>query len=378
MILTPLRLRYRVLGYTLLTVPLILSACRAPGHKTTHAVSDGSTPPSTSVVPSEEEPTMSMAPSMRPEIRVDTSLGSFTLTLDALAAPITVANFVDYAESGFYHGLIFHRVNGMMIQGGAFTTTLDRRTKGLRDSIFNEWDNGRSNLRYTIGMVRRPGVLDSAQSEFYINLVDHPALDRTEDGTGYCVFGEVTDGFETLERIKTTPVAGHPKYAEGRSAVVPRTPVIIKEMKVVVPLDRAAASAEAARQKDIRQNRVAHFVKKIEAEAGRKAVRSDTGLIYIDMTIGDGGIPVEDSNVEVYYRGYYINEDEFESEMEKPVLLQLPKLTKGMQEGLLTMAEGGFRVLIIPPELAYGSGGIPGKIAPDSTLVFEVRLLEIK
>ncbi len=378
MIHTPLRLRHRVLCGTLLLVPLVLSACRTTGHTATRAASDGPASPTTAAATPEESPIMSVAPSMKPVIRVDTSLGSFTLTLDAKAAPLTVANFVDYAESGFYHGLIFHRVNSMMIQGGAFMATMDRRTKGLRDPIFNEWDNGLSNLRYTIGMVRRPGVLDSAQSEFYINLVDHTSLDRSEDGSGYCVFGVVTDGFDTLERIRQTPVAGHPKYAEGRSAVVPRTPVIIKEMKVLTPLDREAAGAEAARQKDIRQNRIAHFIKKIEAEAGRKAVRSDTGLVYIDITIGNGGVPVEDSNVEVYYRGYYINEDEFESEMDKPVLLQLPKLTKGMQEGLLTMAEGGFRVLIIPPELAYGSGGIPGKIAPDSTLVFEVRLLEIK
>ncbi len=371
----------RALRYVLLCVPLAISACRTTGPRATDTTTTttGAAPTAQVTSDNQDTPIVSMAPCMEPVVRVDTTLGSFTLTLDAKAAPLTVENFIDYAKSGFYNGLVFHRVvSGMMIQGGAYTPSLERRTYGLRDSIFNEWDNGLRNGRYTIGMVRRPGILDSAQNEFYINLIDHFALDMTDDGAGFCVFGMVTDGLDTIARIKNAPLASHPKYAEGRSAVVPTPPIIIKKMAVMVPLDRDAAKAEAAKQKDIRENRLTKFIEKLEKEAGRKAVKSDTGLIYIDMVIGDGGVPAEDSNVDVYYRGYYINEVEFETQMDKPALLQMPALTPGMREGLLTMREGGMRVLIMPPKLGYGSGGIPGIIAPDSTLVFDVKLIEIR
>jgi len=312
-------------------------------------------------------------------VRVDTTLGSFTLTLNAKAAPITVENFMDYVESGYYNGLVFHRVlPGVMMQGGAFTPSLDRRTEGLRDGILNEWDNGLHNTRFTVGMVRRPGVLDSSQSEFYINFEDHSDLDMADDGAGYCVFGALTDGFDTLARIEKAPLAGHPKYAGGRSAVVPKPPIVIQNMTVLVPLDRNADRAEAARQKDARKNRLANFIKQKEKEAGHKAVTTDSGLIYIDVVVGNGGVPAEDSNVDVYYRGYFINEIEFENEMDEPQLLQIPMLTPGMREGLLSMREGGRRILIMRPKLSFGEAGIPGKIAPDSIVVIEVTLLEIR
>lgn len=358
---------------------LVTFGCRTGGAPASNAAgTDPSHAPSV-VRTAAPEPVVSMAPCMKPVVRVDTTLGSFSLTLDAKAAPLTVENFINYVESGFYRGLVFHRVvPGMMIQGGAYTPSLDRRTEGLRDPVFNEWDNGLRNRRLTIGMVRRPGVQDSSQNEFYINLIDHAALDRSEDGAGYCVFGAVTDGLDTIERIATAPVAAHPKYASGRSAVVPATPITILGITTVVPLDRESAQAEAARQKDIRENRLAHFIKKMEKEAGRAAVKSESGLIYVDMVVGNGGVPAADSNVDVYYRGYYLTEVEFESQMDTPALLQIPALNAGMREGLQSMREGGTRVLIIPPHLGYGSGGIPGKIAPDATLIFDVKLLEVR
>jgi len=318
-------------------------------------------------------------PSMNPVVEIDTSLGSFRVTLDAYAAPVTVMNFVDYANAGFYNGTIFHRViNSTMIQGGAMTPSMKRKTVGLRDPIINEWDTGLKNKQWTIGMVRRPGVFESAQAEFYINLVDHAALDMPTDGSGYCAFGIVTSGFDTIERIRNTPVGPHPDYADGRSAVVPVKPVVIESIRVIGPLDREKAEARAAELDDLRRNGVQRMVEKYEAESHSKAVRSDTGLIYIDLVVGKGATPDENSNVEATYTGWFINGAEFESQIDKPVLWQVPNLIAGLKEGILTMAEGGRRAIIVPPELAYGSGGIPGKIPPNSTLVYEVDLLEIK
>lgn len=326
-----------------------------------------------------DEPILSIPPSMNPVVEIDTTLGSFRLTLDAHAAPVTVMNFIDYADASFYNGTTFHRViSAKMIQGGAFTPTMRRMTAGLRDPIINEWESGLKNKQWTIGMVRRPGVVDSAQSEFYINLFDHAALDMPTDGSAYCAFGAVTSGLETLERIRNVPVGTHPEYAAGRSAVVPQTPVVIRSVRVIETLDREAAIARVKELEDLRTNGIARAIEKYEAMGEGKAVRSETGLIYIDLVVGKGGLPAETSRLEVYYRGFLVNGLEFESQMETPALVQMPNLTRGMREGLLTMAEGGRRAIIMPPELAYGAGGIPGKIPPNATLIFEMELLEIK
>jgi len=326
-----------------------------------------------------DEPISSIPPSMHPVVEIDTTLGSFRVTLDASATPVTVMNFIDYADAGFYDGTVFHRViNTMMIQGGAMTPSMEPKTLGLRDPIINEWESGLKNKQWTIGMVRRPGVFESAQSEFYINLADHAALDMPTDGSGYCAFGIVTSGFDTIERIREVPVGTHPKYAGGRSAVVPQTPVVIQSVRVIEPLDREAAIEQSRELENLRTDGIARTIEKYESLSAGKAVRSETGLIYIDLVVGQGGVPAETSNVELYYRGYLINGQEFESKMETPAMLEVSSLNLGLKEGILTMAEGGRRAMIIPPELAYGSGGIPGKIPPNATLVFEVELLEVK
>ena len=142
------------------------------------------------------------------KVVIKTSKGDITVKLDPEKAPMTVQNFLEYVDSGFYAGTIFHRViNGFMIQGGG----LDRqmRQKETRKPIQNEAANGLKNKRGTIAMARTM-VVDSATSQFFINVVDNAFLDyRSPDmrGFGYCVFGEVVDGMDVVDAIKEVPTA---------------------------------------------------------------------------------------------------------------------------------------------------------------------------
>ncbi len=128
-----------------------------------------------------------------------TSLGDITLELFPEEAPITVENFIDYVESCFYDGTVFHRVvPGFVIQGGGMTA--DMQPKATRDPITNEADNGLLNERGTLSMARRPSV-NSATSQFFINLVDNTVLDHGVRDFGYAVFARVTSGMEVVDQI---------------------------------------------------------------------------------------------------------------------------------------------------------------------------------
>ncbi|MFN3594543.1 MAG: peptidylprolyl isomerase [Thiobacillaceae bacterium] len=158
-----------------------------------------------------------------------TNFGPITLELDAERAPETVANFLQYAREGHYDGTLFHRViDGFMIQGGGYTP--DMQLKPTRAPIQNEADNGLKNTAYTIAMARTPNP-HSATSQFFINVADNPFLDYTEptaQGYGYCVFGRVTAGQDTIDRIKkvrTGMRAGHQD--------VPLEDVIIERVEIV-------------------------------------------------------------------------------------------------------------------------------------------------
>lgn len=135
-------------------------------------------------------------------VLMQTSLGDITLELMDEKAPETVANFLSYVDRGFYNGTVFHRViDGFMIQGGGFDTRLQRKKTGA--PIRNEAANGLSNRRGTIAMART-SVIDSATSQFFINLVDNTFLDhrgKTPRTFGYAVFGRVVAGMDVVDRI---------------------------------------------------------------------------------------------------------------------------------------------------------------------------------
>ena len=173
---------------------------------------------------------------------IETDLGTIELELDEKKAPVTVKNFADYAKGGHYDGTIFHRViNGFMIQGGGFTH--DMQQKETKAPIRNEAMNGLKNARGTIAMARTM-VVDSATSQFFINLVDNGFLDfrnPTPQGFGYAVFGKVTKGMEVVDKIAKVQTGNR-----GMHQDVPVKPVVIKKVTV----EEAAKPAEAKKPEE--------------------------------------------------------------------------------------------------------------------------------
>lgn len=146
-------------------------------------------------------------------ITLQTNLGNITIELDTANTLITAENFLKYAKNGFYDGTIFHRVmNGFMIQGGGFD--INMKQKKAEATIQNEANKGNKNKRGTIAMARLPDP-HSASAQFFINVVDNDFLNftsETNNGWGYCVFGNVTDGMDVVDKIKkvaTTTKSGH-------------------------------------------------------------------------------------------------------------------------------------------------------------------------
>ena len=156
-----------------------------------------------------------------------TSLGEIKIELDEEKAPITVKNFLSYVDDGFYDGTIFHRViDGFMIQGGGFTVEMNQ--KSTKPPIKNEAGNGLKNLRGTITMART-SVVDSATSQFFINVVDNGFLnhrDTTTGGYGYTVFGHVIEGMDVVDGIKKVPTTTQKGMRD-----VPSKPVVIESVR---------------------------------------------------------------------------------------------------------------------------------------------------
>jgi len=160
------------------------------------------------------------------KVLMKTSEGDMELTLDDKKAPITVANFVQYAESGFYNNTIFHRViRGFMIQGGGFDESM--KQKKNRKAIINEGNNGLKNDYATIAMARTNNP-NSATSQFFINHKNNDFLNTHGKKAGYAVFGKVSKGVDVLEKIAQLPTS--PK---GRHQNVPNKAVVIKSVSVL-------------------------------------------------------------------------------------------------------------------------------------------------
>lgn len=162
-----------------------------------------------------------------PRVVMETSLGEIHLELFADKAPVTVKNFLRYVDAEFYDGTLFHRViDGFMIQGGGFTKGM--KPKETYAAIKNEAANGLRNKRGTIAMARTNAV-DSATSQFFINVVDNPFLDhraKTPDAYGYCVFGQVTEGMDVVDKIKSVPT-----HSVGYHQDVPVEDVVILSVR---------------------------------------------------------------------------------------------------------------------------------------------------
>jgi len=163
-----------------------------------------------------------------PVVVLDTTLGAIHIELDAVKAPVTARNFVEYVEAKHYDGTIFHRViPRFMIQGGGFSA--DMKEKSTRDPIKNEASNGLKNVRGSIAMARTPDP-NSATAQFFINVKDNDALNHqneTARGFGYAVFGKVTKGMDVVDKIVAVPTG-----SKGQHEDVPLEPVVIKSATV--------------------------------------------------------------------------------------------------------------------------------------------------
>ena len=166
-----------------------------------------------------------LATAANPLVELKTSSGTVVLELYPEKAPKTVANFLEYVKSGFYDGLVFHRViDGFMIQGGGMNAKLEE--KAPLAPIENEAKNGLKNDAGTIAMARTKNP-HSASSQFFINLADNRSLNYpSPDGWGYAVFGKVTEGMDVVRKIGKEPTA-----TSGYQRDVPLTPIFIQSAR---------------------------------------------------------------------------------------------------------------------------------------------------
>lgn len=165
--------------------------------------------------------------SSAPRVRVDTTLGSFTIELDPQRAPLTVASFLEYAKDGFYTDTVFHRVIGnFVVQGGGYDTKyVEKKT---RPGTPNESGNGLSNRRGTVGLART-GEPHSGTAQFYVNLADNAALDPQPSRWGYTVFGRVIEGMNVVDDLGAVATGSVGPF--DRDA--PMQPILIKRVEVL-------------------------------------------------------------------------------------------------------------------------------------------------
>ncbi|MGE3241070.1 MAG: peptidylprolyl isomerase [Pirellulales bacterium] len=167
-----------------------------------------------------------------PVVEIDTNAGVIRVKLDAVNAPYTVRNFLDYVSNGFYDNTLIHYVAAdKMILGGGYA--VDRQPKLVGAAVRNEAHNGLKNVRGTIAMARDAAAgIDSATTQFFLNLADSPNFDHRGDGPeeyGYCVFGEVVEGLDVADEISRSATDDH----GGDLALTPVPPVVVKSIRVV-------------------------------------------------------------------------------------------------------------------------------------------------
>jgi cyclophilin family peptidyl-prolyl cis-trans isomerase len=175
------------------------------------------------------KPAASPAPAAAgsPQLQVVTSMGNFTIELNAERAPLTVAHFLKYVDQGHYTGTVFHRVvANFVIQGGGFDA--DNKLKPAPTKVVNESGNGLTNQRATVGMARSSDPHGS-DAQFYVNLYDNEALDPNKTRWGYAVFGRVVQGMDVVDRIGNVATGARGPFKEDS----PLKPVIIERIERV-------------------------------------------------------------------------------------------------------------------------------------------------
>lgn len=334
-----------------------------------------------------------------------TEKGNIWLALFPNEAPLTVASFVNLAKRGFYDGLTFHRViNSFMIQGG------DPDGNGQGGPGYTFDDEFTNYLRHD-----GAGVLSMANagpatngSQFFITHKETPHLDGK-----HAVFGRILEGQDVVNAIRQ---GDHMKAV----VILGDTEPLMKKMKSKInswdkvmgtryPEKASAATADQMKEINAKASAMLEKAgktladlklafqreqdeKKAKAEALQKKIqqvkesgtKTASGLIYLDEKEGTGNSPKTTERVKVNYEGYLMTGECFDSTVERgaPLTFYVTHVIKGWTEALTTMKPGGKRLLVIPPDLAYGERGKPGQqggigIPPNATLYFEVELLEV-
>jgi peptidyl-prolyl cis-trans isomerase A (cyclophilin A)/peptidyl-prolyl cis-trans isomerase B (cyclophilin B) len=205
----------------LLLIGMILSAGLAPGFaaETTPAATTAESPKTP------PKPAAPAAAAAATQILVVTSLGKFTMELNAERAPLTVAHFLKYVDQGHYTGTIFHRVvANFVIQGGGFDSSY--KIVPAPAKVVNESGNGLTNLRGTVGMARSQDPHGS-DAQFYVNLYDNEALDPNKTRWGYAVFGKVIQGMDVVDKIGNVATGARGIFKED----APLQPVVIERIE---------------------------------------------------------------------------------------------------------------------------------------------------
>ncbi|MBN2049349.1 MAG: peptidylprolyl isomerase [Spirochaetales bacterium] len=303
--------------------------------------------------------------------KIQTGRGDIILMLEYKKTPMTVANFVGLAEGTinggrgagkrFYDGLTFHRVIAdFMIQGGC------PRGNGTGGPGYQFPDEFRNDLKHT-----GPGILSMANSgpgtngsQFFITHVATPWLDGK-----HTVFGHVVEGQDVVNKIR-----------QGDKIITVEILRVGREAQAFTVTDegfhRMVDEANGGSGKTLREQK-----EKDLAEVSRRwpdAVTTDSGLRYVVLKKGAGSArPAMGTTVTVHYTGSLLDGTRFDSSVDRgePARFRVGQVIAGWNEALMDMKEGEKRLLIIPPELGYGSRGYPGVIPPESFLIFEVELL---
>lgn len=213
-------MRFNSLSLVVLIIALALAGCRGKPELVLLKPGD------TQVWRTVDVGELTQAAEARPRVRLETNMGPIVIELFESAAPETVANFLQYVEDGFYDGTIFHRVEpGLVIQGGGFTASMVR--KPTRDPIPNEAGNGLRNARGTVGAARTMDM-NSATSQFYINLQDNAGFNGDGVTSGYAVFGRVYEGMDIVDAIAFVETGPN-----GQMQNVPVEPVVVQSARLL-------------------------------------------------------------------------------------------------------------------------------------------------
>ena len=301
---------------------------------------------------------INLGDSMRAEIK--TSKGMIIIDLEYEKTPMTVANFVQLSEKGFYDGLKFHRViENFMIQGG------DPDGTGRGGPGYKFPDEFHPDLNHSSA-----GILSMANSgpatngsQFFITHKETPWLDNK-----HTVFGKVTSGQNIVDLIEQND--------------------IMESVKIVRTGEKSKAfNAEQVFNEKKDEYDKKEINKKKELEQKMKdltldAEATESGLKYIITKEGKGPKPKIGQTVSVHYAGYLTNGQKFDSSYDRNQPIEFPigtgRVIKGWDEGIMLLNVGAKAKLIIPPDLGYGTRGAGGVIPPNATLIFDVELLEVK